>query len=336
MAMTALHDTTLSDVPEGTGPAPADPPARRGVAVPAETLDAVRDLYDRGLYLQAYRLGRAHGPPGEWLGAEARTLAGRLTMNLGAPRLSAVLHQRAFRARPADPHIAYFHARRRLDRGGPLDAWRFLTTGRYAGCTPAGLSADEWELGAFRGHLLAMLRDFDRADEWIAAAERVAAHTPWFWVEKGSVLEAQDRYAEALEAHREGLPADQIRRPVQRVDHQHPGQQRVPAHADQPLGAADEGAGVRIRLGGAVEHLGHARPAVVEALGRPGLSERPGAQPGRQPPAGKVGAVGVVAAFADQQRGVPAEHGPLVEGARLGVRVRRGGRRRVGLAHRTG
>src|SRR5690242_3619449 len=105
MLQTPVHDMIA--------PAPAD-------------LAEVRDLYLRGLCLQAYERAKVIGPLHRWRGAEARVLAGRLAMNLGAPRQGSWHHVHAFREDPADPEAGYYYARVLLERRGPLRAWGFL------------------------------------------------------------------------------------------------------------------------------------------------------------------------------------------------------------------
>src|SRR5262245_30480336 len=51
--------------------------------VPSDLLEDVRALYDRGLYLQAYRAAQPLGPLREWPGTGGLVLAGRLANNLG-------------------------------------------------------------------------------------------------------------------------------------------------------------------------------------------------------------------------------------------------------------
>src|SRR5262245_22694854 len=114
------------------------PPCR----MPSDLLQGVRDLYDRRLYLQAYRAAQPLGPLWGWPGAAGLVLAGRLANNLGAPRLAAWLFVRAFRQAPADPEARYFYALYRRERRGPLAAWTFLRrTGALEGA-PAGMQAD--------------------------------------------------------------------------------------------------------------------------------------------------------------------------------------------------
>src|SRR5690242_3470124 len=93
------------------------------VAIPLPTLPEVRDLYERGLYVQAYRRGEeAFGPLRTWAGTDARVMAGRLAMQLGDMRLGRRLHSAAWRQDRTHPEACYYRASALLERRGPLAA----------------------------------------------------------------------------------------------------------------------------------------------------------------------------------------------------------------------
>src|SRR4051794_26252170 len=94
--------------------------------IPPSDIARVRELYGLGRYRQAHEIATALGPIREWGGTPARLIGGRLSIQLGAPRLGRQLHLLAFRATPAHPEAIYYHARYRLERFGPLSAWRFM------------------------------------------------------------------------------------------------------------------------------------------------------------------------------------------------------------------
>ena len=82
-----------------------------GAPTTRELIAQVRDLYDRGLYLQALRRGeQLLGPIARWPGVEGRLIAGRLAHNMGGRRLGDVLHRLAWRADPTNGEAAFFHA----------------------------------------------------------------------------------------------------------------------------------------------------------------------------------------------------------------------------------
>src|SRR5215218_3747895 len=105
--------------------------------IASDQLCQILDLYERGLFLQAYTLAVALGPLHEWQGTEARLLAGRLAMQLGAPRLGRRLHRLAWREDPKHLETRYYRARHRMERSGPLATWELLRReGDLTGATP--------------------------------------------------------------------------------------------------------------------------------------------------------------------------------------------------------
>src|SRR5438128_11212406 len=84
------------------------------VAVSAQEVIRLRDLYERGLVRQALDLALTLGPLPAWTGARAQIMAGRVAGHLGAARLGRWLH---FRACPSPPHDAAAQAD--VARGGP-------------------------------------------------------------------------------------------------------------------------------------------------------------------------------------------------------------------------
>jgi tetratricopeptide (TPR) repeat protein len=58
---------------------------------------------------------------------------------------------------------------------------------------------------ALHATTLGALRDFDRAEQWLARAEAVDPANPWVQVERATLMEAQDRYEEALIAAQRAL-----------------------------------------------------------------------------------------------------------------------------------
>ncbi len=180
------------------------PPGLWGSSVDTNvpTLSEVQDLYDRCLYKQAYNLAIQRGPLASWRGTADRVLAGRLAFNLGAGRLGLAHHLRAWRNDREDIDAAYYYARALFATEGPLPAWRFLDARDIRLDATAIQKAD---LAALRGALAAAMRDFDAADMWIKLAEKLAPDHTWTLVEKSSVLEMQDRYADAIEVSARAL-----------------------------------------------------------------------------------------------------------------------------------
>ncbi len=167
-----------------------------------DLLRKIQQLYDEGLILQAYRLGEQAGPVTRWRGDAARVLGGRIAMNLGAPRLAQMLHIRAFREHPDSAQAACFYVRVILELRGPLAAISFH---RKIGQLDSGDAETRAEWLAFRAVLASIYRDFETADDLLAAAYKLAPDHPWLRIERSRVLEAQDRYDEALATARESL-----------------------------------------------------------------------------------------------------------------------------------
>jgi tetratricopeptide (TPR) repeat protein len=176
-------------------------PAPRAVS-PAQ-LAPLLELYQRGQCLQAYRLAESLGPLPQWIGTDARLLAGRLAVHLGAPRLMYRFHLLAWRHDRSHPEACYYHARALQDRRGSLAAWRFLQrVGELPAETAANVRSD-WL--AFHGSVLARFRDFDAAETYLRRAEETCPEQPWTCMERAFVMELEDRYEESLAAERRAL-----------------------------------------------------------------------------------------------------------------------------------
>jgi len=172
--------------------------------IPSADLAPIRELYGRGMYVQALRVAERFGPFHKWSNTSARLLGGRLAIQVGAARLGRWLHLRPSRDTPAHPEAIYYHARYRLERFGPLAAWKFLRSHPDQDWNDAApeVRADWYGLHAF---VSARLRDFDRADRWLAKAEGLSHDRAWLCVEKAAVLEFAERPDEALAAARRSL-----------------------------------------------------------------------------------------------------------------------------------
>jgi len=59
-----------------------------------------------------------------------------------------------------------------------------------------------------------MLRDFDTADRWMDQALQLCDDRPWPWVERATILQMQDRYAQALESAEQALRLHPFYRPA--------------------------------------------------------------------------------------------------------------------------
>jgi tetratricopeptide (TPR) repeat protein len=185
--------------------------------IPAADLNCIRELYARGRYRQALEAAQPLGPLVTWSNAPARLLAGRLAMQLGAPRLGRKLHAAAYRSTPSNLEAVYYHARYRFEKFGPLSAWRFMVDQVDWSDASPDLRADWLALNAF---VLSRLRDHDRAERYLEQAVELAPKRAWIEVERAAVLEAADRPDDALAAARRSLDLQPWFRPaVQAVAH---------------------------------------------------------------------------------------------------------------------
>lgn len=186
--------------------------------IAAPDLARILELYSQGLYLQAYHQAQALGPLRDWTGTAARLLAGRLSRQLGAPKLSRWLLLKAYRGQPTHPEAIYYHARYFLEKHNLLAAWRFLRRERGAITDAAPeLRADLFSLHAF---ICARLRDFEQAEVWLDKAVKLAPERPWIHVERAACLEFAEKLEDALAAAREAMRLRAFFRPaVQAAGH---------------------------------------------------------------------------------------------------------------------
>jgi predicted Zn-dependent protease len=175
-------------------------------------LERVRELYDSGLYLQAYATGREWGNLTAWPGSGGQLMAGRLATNLGGARLGEWLLRRAYRSAPDDAEARYFYGYALFRRFGPYRAWRWTRTHNDL---PAETNSDirsSW--AALQGEVAAYLRDFTTAEQFIAEARRIAPESAWVTVCAACVLEMQDRYEAALDEINSALAVRPFYRPA--------------------------------------------------------------------------------------------------------------------------
>lgn len=185
--------------------------------VTAEHRREVIALYDRGLYLQAYRLAESRAPLKDWRGADARILAGRLAGNLGSQRLGNWHHIHAYRQDPTHAEACWYYGNYLANCRGPLTSWRFLRQVGTLEGAPIELRAP-WL--ALHATVLGRLRDFDAAEEWLARAEALGYVHPWIVLERAALCTLEDRSDEAERLARKALEIRPWYRPaVQWVAH---------------------------------------------------------------------------------------------------------------------
>ncbi|MEX0653791.1 MAG: C39 family peptidase [Phycisphaeraceae bacterium] len=184
------------------------PSAETPVAGAAEAdLAAVERLYDAGRYVDAFHASRALGDGRHWPGVLGQVLAGRLARHLGGERQSCALHTLCHRRHRDHPVAALYYAYTLMHGRGPWTTWRFMQAYDLPADEVEGWPNLHADWLAARARVLAWFRDFTAADRTIAEALKLApADTaPWLHVQHGGVLEAEDRYDEALEACQRAL-----------------------------------------------------------------------------------------------------------------------------------
>jgi len=186
--------------------------------IATDDLRAAIELYEKGLYLQAYQSTDDWGPLDSWTGTRATVFAGRLAVHLGASRLSNWLMRCAWRGDPTDPEAQYYFAYSLLRRHGPYYAWRWMHARPELRGDATSDVQSSWY--ALFGGIAATLRDFDTADGWLRRASDTAPDSPWIEVCWSQSLECEDRYEEALQAARRSLEIQPWYRPaVQSAGH---------------------------------------------------------------------------------------------------------------------
>jgi tetratricopeptide (TPR) repeat protein len=167
---------------------------------PAITLQRVQYLYDRNLFLQAYRETGEYWKPStqlENLSADELILAARLATRLGGLRLSRWLFRMARERDPSNPRVRYYTSYVRS--GG----WRLFDKLRAFDAAPELSGADaETSASWFAYHavLWASLRDFTRAHQCIERARSHKATDDWVLSCEADVFGYEDRWSEALKS----------------------------------------------------------------------------------------------------------------------------------------
>jgi tetratricopeptide (TPR) repeat protein len=177
----------------------------------------VERLYRQGLYLQTYEALRQIGPEHAFeqcADPDQRFWAARVAFQCGAPKLCWKMVRDSRRRFPAHDLTIYGFGRLMLERHGPLACLRFQQKHGDLDAGPPKIRA-EWF--AMRGNCLAALRDFTAAGRWIDRAMELDPGDPWIISERASILQRQDRYAEALAILNDSLATN----PMDRASIQH-------------------------------------------------------------------------------------------------------------------
>jgi tetratricopeptide (TPR) repeat protein len=163
-------------------------------------LESIRNLYEAGRYLEAYRIAEAQGPLRNWQEPEARLLAGRLAQSLGSKRLSQYLVITAYRAAPSRLEHLLFYGFYSLEKWGPLMTWRLLDgVERWPAERGEGQVGMWADLIALRARCAAAFRDFATAHQLIEQALALGPGSAWICLEAANVYEMEDCLSEALD-----------------------------------------------------------------------------------------------------------------------------------------
>jgi cellulose synthase operon protein C len=180
--------------------------SRHLCALPPSVLQEVQGYYNQGLFLQAYHLLSQSKPLQECTAnVEEQLLAGRLAYRLGAPRLGQAMHLQAGRRYPQNAEAFYYYAWAIWERQGPLRAWERLQQHPDQQGQQGWTTTQRADLLCLEASILGSLRDFDRAEDCLQAAQALEPTLGWLWLTKARILEQQDEYEAALETVEQAL-----------------------------------------------------------------------------------------------------------------------------------
>ncbi len=146
----------------------------------------IRSLHEAGRNLEALAAAEKIGPLEQWVGSQTRLLAGDLARSLGAPRLAACLHLRAWRRARSDHDTLAAGLQVVLERRGAWAAWQQLRPLNLPEAKQAPLSVHKiWLL---RAQAAVAFRDFEAADGYWQRAKNLAPRSPGVYVVRASVL----------------------------------------------------------------------------------------------------------------------------------------------------
>lgn len=149
---------------------------------------SIKQLYDEGKYLQAYRYLDSQGGVDALQGTSGRTLAGRLVSCLGAPRYGSSILLRTWRASHDADVLAYYVGMLVARRRNPIEGLKFFSELANKVTTPQGIS----DVASGEAFLWASVRDYVNADRAIKRAEDATPERPWLDVVRGQVAAARD------------------------------------------------------------------------------------------------------------------------------------------------
>jgi|GEM_PF-2461898 tetratricopeptide (TPR) repeat protein len=178
---------------------------------PNSLLQQAEEFYERCLYVSAFRAAEPLGKLGKWPGVRGRLMAGRLAYQLGRAGWGTTLYQLAFREYPNDPAAIYYGALAARSRRGPLRAWLEF---RWVELPSSRTSEQQADWLAYKGSLLASLRDFDRAQKFISQSLELYPTSAWNHLVQADLCRHRDQRDEAIANCRKALELHATYRPA--------------------------------------------------------------------------------------------------------------------------
>lgn len=162
-----------------------------------ETIQQLKDLHKRGLFLDAWDLIKDLDPPEQWPESGPRLRGAWLIERLGAAERARRMVLREWRRRETRYQAREDVFWEVLRTRGALLTWQWLEKHPP---DPREVQQNHWDHHGFQGYLLTKLRDYERAEAALAEGLRLDPQSRWLRVLQVDLLEAQDRRAEALAA----------------------------------------------------------------------------------------------------------------------------------------
>lgn len=178
---------------------------------PNSLLQQAEEFYERCLYVSAFRAAESLGKLGKWPGVRGRLIAGRLAYQLGRAGWGTTLHQLAFREYPNEPSAIYYGALAARSRRGPLRAWLEF---RHVDLPSTRTDEQQADWLAYKGSLLASLRDFDRAQEFLSQSLALYPRSAWNHLVQADLCRHRDQRDEAIVNCRKALELHASYRPA--------------------------------------------------------------------------------------------------------------------------
>ena len=163
----------------------------------------VRELTDRGLYLDAYDLIRGRLGPDirKYRGCRQQVFAARIADCLGGDQLAEVLTYRLGGDFPEDPEVIYLRSLQKLSRRPLARMWVTIRDQE--------LPTDDAELQSMwlvvKGLILTGMRDFDRAFDFLNRGRQLCPDDPRPLLRLASAHSARDDLAVAIEFCRQAI-----------------------------------------------------------------------------------------------------------------------------------